>query len=156
MKKIVGIIANTVGFDSNNPFDDKYFVQNQYIDAVKKYGGIPIIISAVNLKINKDALDLCDSFIMTGGKRYHKYHYDVVDYAIKSIAEDALYFSMSDTFNDPFDCKVVNDGLVFEANEKDYVKCVLQFADEILLHCNDFVVHFFQKYDFNQMQLEFL
>ena len=79
-----------------------------------------------------------------------------VDYAIKAIAEDALYFSMSDTFNDPFDCKVVNDGLVFEANEKDYVKCVLQFADEILLHCNDFVVHFFQQYDFDQMQFEFL
>ena len=79
-----------------------------------------------------------------------------VDYAIKAISEDALYFSMSDTFNDPFDCKVVNDGLVFEANEKDYVKYVLQFADGILLHCNDFVIHFFQKYDFNQMQLEFL
>lgn len=79
-----------------------------------------------------------------------------IDYAIKAIAEDTLYFSMSDTFNDPFDCKVVNDGLVFEVNEKDYVKCVLQFADEILLYCNDFVVHFFQKYDFDQMQMEFL
>ena len=78
-----------------------------------------------------------------------------VDYAIKAIAEDALYFSMSDTFNDPFDCKIVNDGLVFEANEKGYVKYVLQFANEILLHCNEFVVHFFQKYDFDQMELEF-
>ena len=29
-----------------------------------------------------------------------------VDYAIKAIAEDALYFSMSDTFNDPFDCMI--------------------------------------------------
>lgn len=84
MKRIVGIIANTLGFDTNNPFDDKYFVQNQYIVAVKKYGGIPIVIPAVNLNINFDALELCDSFIITGGKRYHKYHYDVIDYAIKT------------------------------------------------------------------------
>ena len=78
-----------------------------------------------------------------------------IDYAIKAIAEDALYFSMSDTFNDPFDCKIVNDGLVFEANEKGYVKSVLQFSNEILLYCTDFVVHFFKKHDFDQMQLEF-
>ena len=78
-----------------------------------------------------------------------------IDYAIKAIAEDTLYFSLSDTFYDPFDCKVVNDGLVFDANEKDYVKNVLQFANEILLNCIDFVVHFFQKYDFDQMQLDF-
>ena len=78
-----------------------------------------------------------------------------IDHAIKAIAEDTLYFTLSDTFNDPFDCKIVNDGLVFDANEKDYVKNVLLFANEILLNCIDFVVHFFEKYDFDQMQLEF-
>lgn len=78
-----------------------------------------------------------------------------IDYAIKAITEDTLYFSLSDTFNDPFDCKIVNDGLVFDANEKDCVKNVLQFANEILLNCIDFVVHFFKKYDFDQMQLDF-
>lgn len=84
MKKIVGIIANTLGFDSSNPFDDKYFAQNQYVDAVKNVGGIPIIIPPVNLSINKESLDLCDSFIITGGKTYHKYHYDVINYVIEN------------------------------------------------------------------------
>ena len=52
MKRIVGILSNTLGFDSSNPFDDKYFVQNQYIDVVYKNGGIPVIISPINLNIN--------------------------------------------------------------------------------------------------------
>lgn len=84
MKKIVGIIANTLGFDSTNPFDDKYFAQNQYIEAVYRNGGIPIIIPAVNLKLNYDALKICDAFIITGGKKYHKYHFLVVEYALKT------------------------------------------------------------------------
>jgi len=84
MKKIIGIIANTLGFESSNPFDDKYFVQNQYVEAVYKNGGIPIVITPVNLNINYDTLDLCDSFLITGGKRYHKYHFDVINYAVKT------------------------------------------------------------------------
>lgn len=84
MKKIVGIIANTLGFDSNNPFDDKYFGQNQYIEAVYRNGGIPIIIPAVNLKINHAALDICDAFIITGGKKYHNYHFEVIKYVLNS------------------------------------------------------------------------
>ena len=28
MKKIIGIIPSTLGFDTDNPFDDKYYVQN--------------------------------------------------------------------------------------------------------------------------------
>ena len=84
MKKIVGIIANTLGFDSDNPFDDKYFVQNQYIVAVKKYGGIPIVITPINLFLNYDVLEICDAFLITGGKKYHKYHFDVIEYAKNS------------------------------------------------------------------------
>lgn len=84
MKRVIGIIANTLGFDSDNPFGDKYFVQNQYVEAVKRNGGIPIIIPPVDLEINREALEICDAFIITGGNRYHKYHYDVVEYALKT------------------------------------------------------------------------
>lgn len=84
MKKIIGIIANTLGFNSSNPFDDKFFVQNQYIEAVYKNGGVPLIVSPINLSINYEILDLCDAFIITGGKRYHKYHFDVIEYVIKT------------------------------------------------------------------------
>lgn len=84
MKKIVGIISNTIGFESDNPFDDKYFVQNQYVEAVYKNGGIPIVVTPVNLTLNYDVFDLCDAFIITGGKKYHKYHFDVISYTIKT------------------------------------------------------------------------
>ena len=84
MKKIIGILANTLGFDSNNPFDDKYFVQNQYIDAVYKSGAIPLIITPVNLQLNNDILKLCNAFIITGGKKYHKYHFDLIKYALNN------------------------------------------------------------------------
>ena len=82
MKKIVGILANTLGFDSNNPFDDKYFVQNQYIDIVYKSGAIPLIITPVNLQLNYDILKICDAFIITGGKKYQKYHFDLIKYVL--------------------------------------------------------------------------
>lgn len=84
MKKIIGIISNALGFNSNNPFDDKYFVQNQYVEALYKHNLIPLVIVPVNLEIKEDILNLCDAFLITGGKRYHKYHFDVVRYAIKT------------------------------------------------------------------------
>ena len=84
MDKIIGIIPSTLGFNTNNPFDDKYYVQNTYIERINKVGAIPIIIAPNNLKINYDALKLCDSFLLIGGKDIHKYHFDVIEYALKT------------------------------------------------------------------------
>ena len=83
MKKIIGIIPSTLGFNTNNPFDDKYYVQNTYIEKLNKIA-IPIIIPPTNLSLNKEQLDICDSFLLIGGKNVHKYHYEVIDYAIKT------------------------------------------------------------------------
>ena len=83
MKKIVGIIPSTLGFDTNNPFDDKYYVQNSYIEKISKYA-IPIILAPTKLKLTKEQLDMCDAFILIGGKNIHKYHFEVIDYAIKT------------------------------------------------------------------------
>lgn len=83
MKKVIGIIPSTLGFDTNNPFDDKYYVQNSYLDKLKDFDCIPIIIPPINLTINEQSLNLCDSFIIIGGKNIHKYHFEVVEYAIK-------------------------------------------------------------------------
>lgn len=83
MKKIIGIIPNTLGFDTNNPFDDKYYVQNSYVEKISKIG-VPIIIAPNNLNITKEQLDLCDAFLLIGGKNVHAYHFEVIDYAIKT------------------------------------------------------------------------
>jgi len=83
MKKIIGIIPSTLGFDTNNPFDNKYYVQNSYVEKISKIG-IPIIIAPNNLNITKEQLDLCDAFILIGGKNIHKYHFEVIDYCLKT------------------------------------------------------------------------
>lgn len=82
MRKIIGIIPSTLGFDRNNPFDDKYYVQNSYIEKVSKYA-LPIIIAPNNLRIKKEQMDICDSFLIIGGKKVHQYHFDVIEYALK-------------------------------------------------------------------------
>lgn len=71
-----------MGFDTNNPFDDKYYVQDTYIKRLKKYNCIPIILAPSNLEIDKKVLKLCDAFLLIGGKHIHNYHYDVIDYAV--------------------------------------------------------------------------
>lgn len=83
MKKIIGIIPSTLGFNTNNPFDDKYYVQNSYIEKISKIG-IPLIIPPTNLSINENQLDLCDAFLIIGGKNVNKYHFEVIEYAIKT------------------------------------------------------------------------
>lgn len=84
MKKIIGIIPSTLGFDTDNPFDDKYYVQNTYLEKLKQFECIPIIIPPINLKINYESLKLCDAFLIIGGKKVHKYHFEVIDYVLKT------------------------------------------------------------------------
>lgn len=84
MKKIIGIIPSTLGFNTNNPFDDKYYVQNTYIKKLNKFNCIPIVLPPIDLKINYNSLKICDAFLIIGGKNIHEYHYEVIDYAIKS------------------------------------------------------------------------
>ena len=83
LKKIIGIVPSTLGFNSDNPFDDKYYVQNSYIEKISKYA-IPIILAPENLKIDKEQLDLCESFLIIGGRKINKYHFEIINYAIKS------------------------------------------------------------------------
>lgn len=84
MKKIIGIIPSTLGFNTNNPFDDKYYVQNSYIEKIVNSGGIPIILPPINLNLNYETIKLCDSFLIIGGKKVNKYHFEVIDYALKN------------------------------------------------------------------------
>lgn len=84
MKKIIGIISNVSGFDSNDPFKDRYYTLNTYVKKIKEMGGIPIIIPPVDLIINEEALNLCAAFLIPGGILIKQFHLDVVDYALKN------------------------------------------------------------------------
>ena len=80
--KIIGVIPSTLGFNTDNPFDDKYYVQDTYLKRIKDIC-LPIIIPPTSLKIDENILDMCDAFLMIGGKDINEYHYQVIEYAIK-------------------------------------------------------------------------
>ncbi len=76
-----------------------------------------------------------------------------IDYAIDAIKNDEIYFSRSDSFNDVFDCKMTNNGEVFDANHKGDVDEVLSFVNRILLGCENFFLKFLsEKRDFEKME----
>ena len=61
MKPIIGILAEV---------DDEFAckVQNSYISAIEKSGGIPILLPYVESnKTIKDFVQICDGFLFTGG-----------------------------------------------------------------------------------------
>jgi len=40
-------------------------------------------------------------------------YFSNIKYALQEIQSGEIYLTLSDSFNDPFDCKIVNDGSVF-------------------------------------------
>ena len=68
-KPIIGIIPTEYLFQSENPYDDYYKFINNYGKRVIEAGGIPYGILLDDGKINKDMLELCDAFIITGGNQ---------------------------------------------------------------------------------------
>ncbi len=83
-------------------------------------------------------------------------YFSNIDYALKEITSGEIYLTLSDSFNDPFDCKISNDGSSLLANQKDKVNLILHYVDKILLECHDFITNFFLEYDFDAMQKEFI
>ena len=83
-------------------------------------------------------------------------YFSNIKYALQEIQSGEIYLTLSDSFNDPFDCKISNDGSVLLANQKGRVKIIVSFVNNILLKCKDFIESFFQEYDFDAMEKSFL
>lgn len=83
-------------------------------------------------------------------------YFSNIEYAIDAISTDQLYLSLSDSFNDPFDCKIVNNGEVFDINSGGDIDIVLPFVSNILLSCSEFFVPFFEKYCYEEMEAQFI
>lgn len=87
--------------------------------------------------------------------KLYKY-YSNIEYAIESIKNDEIYFSLSDSFNDIYDCKIVNAGEMLDVNLKGDIDIILVFVDKILLKCEGFFMDFFsQNKDINEMNKMF-
>ncbi len=79
-----------------------------------------------------------------------------IDYAVDEIITGEIYLPLANAFNDPFDCRIINDGTILQANVIADKSVVMSIANKILLNCKDFIIDFFAKYDFDAMETSFL
>lgn len=80
-----------------------------------------------------------------------------IDYMFESIENNTIYFSLSDSFNDPFDCKFVNDGLLLDLDYNGNKEMILSMINVILLKCKAFFIPFFRDgKDYDLMEKTFL
>ena len=83
MKAIIGIVPKGDLFDQEKSnMSDTYTLGNNYIKRVQEAGGVPVGIAPVDGWILQDVLDMCDGFIVQGGKDYYPYHFQIVHHAV--------------------------------------------------------------------------
>ncbi len=79
-----------------------------------------------------------------------------VDHAIEAINSGEIYCALSDTFNDIFDCRIINDGSALDADVSGEPSFIISYVNSILLDCKDFFVDFFfRDKSFEQMETNF-
>lgn len=84
-------------------------------------------------------------------------YFSNMKHAINEIERGEIYCSLSDSFNDIFDCKIVNNGIVLDTNVKAKKTEILSLVNRILCDCEDFFIDYFQKHnDFAEMKEQFL
>jgi len=84
MKKIkIGILPTIKLNENDNPYEDIYKFVDSYSTRIIEEGAIPIGILLNNGKVNNDILDICDGFLLPGGNKIDKVHYEIIEYAIK-------------------------------------------------------------------------
>ena len=83
-KPIIGVITYRNLGENDRPYSDHIKMQSVYYNYIYSLNAIPIGISFPYGKFNKDALDLCDGFLFTGGSLIESYQVEVVHYAIKN------------------------------------------------------------------------
>ncbi|MDS0525743.1 gamma-glutamyl-gamma-aminobutyrate hydrolase family protein [Clostridium sp. SHJSY1] len=74
----IGLVA-TICVDENPVANkiDKISVNNEYIQAIEKVGGIPLIIPVISSELSLDAyVDICDGFLFTGGIDINPIYYN--------------------------------------------------------------------------------
>lgn len=68
-----------------------------------------------------------------------------IEYVFDATENGTVYFPLSSTFNDPFDCKIGNNGLILDLDHSGDKSIVQHMIDEILFECDKFFIPFFQK-----------
>lgn len=82
-KVVIGILPQcNLKFDEN-PFNNKYVVINTYPKKLIELESLPIALLMNDGVLDEDELDLCDAFLLPGGKRIENTHFQILEYAIK-------------------------------------------------------------------------
>lgn len=83
MKKIIGIVPASFTLESNESCTaDYYKLGNNYAKRVVEVGGTPFCLAPVDNWLTREALDLCDGFVVQGGAEFYPYHFQVIHHAI--------------------------------------------------------------------------
>lgn len=83
-QKIVGIVPFSEKFDTEYLYEDKYHFANTYGLRATEVGLSPIGVLPVNRKIVGQVLEMCDCFIIIGGKNISPHQIQVVEHAVKT------------------------------------------------------------------------
>lgn len=84
MKKIIGIITNSINKNSDNPFDYRYYTLNNYIKIVEDNNALAICIPFNDDKLLEEKLKICEGILIPGGTNIIDDYQKVVDYAYKN------------------------------------------------------------------------
>lgn len=84
MKPVVGIVPSARLFETDDFYQDNYTFVNNYSKRVFEQGGLPIGLLANDAQAFEETLPLCDAFVLCGGARIFPYHFQVVDYAVRT------------------------------------------------------------------------
>ena len=80
----IGILPTTKLYEDDNPYNDIYTFNNVYIKKIYESGAIPIGILLNDGILDYNTLDMCDGFLIGGGKKIESYYLEIIDYAIKN------------------------------------------------------------------------
>ena len=80
-KKVIGIFPKVELPFTEDPFQDRYSVVNNYARRVYEANAIPVGLLLNNGEISTEELDLCDAFLLPGGNKIDPNVYKLLEYA---------------------------------------------------------------------------
>lgn len=82
-KKIIGIVPSASLFETEDPYLDQYRFVNHYGKRIVESGGIPVGVLPVDGHAEQSLLEICDGFLLCGGRRIFPYHFEITEYAVE-------------------------------------------------------------------------
>ncbi len=84
MDKIkIGILPTSHLFEDDDPYNDTYSFINNYCKRIFEAGGIPIGLLLDSGTLHEESLEMCDAFLICGGRKMEPYAFKLVNYAKK-------------------------------------------------------------------------